>query len=1457
MSRIPHGPRPVAVAVAVLSLVLAITGLLAQPAAASTPTTASTSGWITDGSVSALARSDHGSLYVGGTFSYVGPFTGQAVALSDGGDVTARPRVNGPIRAVEPDGSGGWYLGGTFTKIGDEARNNLAHVLADGTVDPLWNPGASTTVTVLRFSGSTVYAGGMFVSIGGQPRNRLAALDAVTGTPTAWNPNANNSVTSIALDGSTVYAGGLFTTVGGQPRSRLVALDAATAAPTDWAPSVNNTVSALDVEGSSVYAGGSFTAVNGIARNRVAAIDTTTGQPTPWDANANASVLALEATATTVFVGGSFTQIAGESRNRLAALSSETATARAWNPDASGGFSAAVNALDVRGSTVYVGGTFTMIDGKQRGRLAAVDAETGSATSWSPATNGTVSALAADAAGVYAGGSFTSVGGLTRRNAAELDLTTGEATAWAPNPDGTVNTLAAAGSTVYVGGRFTTIGGELRSNVAAVSESGSVKAWNPDANNSVSQIVAAGSAIYVGGGFTSIGGQPRRYLAALAEDGTATPWDPSPDSFVNALAVSGSTVYAGGAFTTIGGQPRRFAGAVDSAGAATSWTADADGYVRAIAVSGSTTYVAGGFLTLGGLPRQGLAAVDASGSTSAWDPRANGIVHAIAVSDSLVYAAGAFSSLGGQPRRNAGAVDATGNATAWNPGPASSANAIVASDSSAYVGGAFTTVGGLGHTGLASFVAAPSVVTAPAIVGEPIIGRSVAADRGTWGGDTASFAYQWLRDGSVIPGATSREYTLETADEGQDIGVRVEARNLGGTTSTSAAAVRARAPQAATPCSQSAACAAAAERLRTLHPPSVADDASNALDTTADGFASPDGAAIPKDPDAPMTVETDAGPLSVELADGSQAAHDGKLAADAAVVYPATSESTDTAVRATDDGVETFSVLRDETADPTVRLALDLPGEERLVEQDDGTVTVLDESPPVAVPDEPKPADVQAGTPEADALRSSDPSFDPDTPDADPAADATVLAQTESKAGDGLPVTEGQAITGAVADDPETPTGTAPSGDETTSPDPHVADAQQQAEAISDQARADAVAELGELKAAGDAFDAERAADVAATRDDVRLVAQVKEVWAKDADGDAVPTVLTVEGDSVVVTVEPTADAAYPIIVDPWVVHTNTYEKWTEVKHYKTERYIARWDLRTRHVGWVHVGWCWLPGWSCADFGNGWWGVSPAGVFAQFSSVWDWYAAYHFYEVPFYQLRTVYSHSTYYSRWVTEEDWEWIEDADVSERGDDSLSDVKWEDGDAWVTDTTEGSARAAWLPAVLICVRVCPVIAGTAVKVVKKSASAARIVRMPKPIPSTQQLAASFKAARGSSPGRTLGQNLVRGGQQLTTKQVEKLRRAWTDAGFNAHHIVATGDGRAEFARAILQRAGIGPNDPINGVWLRACSHRCIHTNLYYRNVNAMLEKFNGVHAPPRFLVEQELRRIARMLETNQFPYK
>lgn len=74
-------------------------------------------------------------------------------------------------------------------------------------------------------------------------------------------------------------------------------------------------------------------------------------------------------------------------------------------------------------------------------------------------------------------------------------------------------------------------------------------------------------------------------------------------------------------------------------------------------------------------------------------------------------------------------------------------------------------------------VNAPVCSVLPSISGTPTEGLVLTASNGTWSGSPTGYAYQWMRDGVAISGATASTYTLVTADAGHVVSVRVFATN--------------------------------------------------------------------------------------------------------------------------------------------------------------------------------------------------------------------------------------------------------------------------------------------------------------------------------------------------------------------------------------------------------------------------------------------------------------------------------------------------------------------------------------------------------------------------------------------------------------------------------------------------------------------------------------------------------
>ncbi len=93
--------------------------------------------------------------------------------------------------------------------------------------------------------------------------------------------------------------------------------------------------------------------------------------------------------------------------------------------------------------------------------------------------------------------------------------------------------------------------------------------------------------------------------------------------------------------------------------------------------------------------------------------------------------------------------------------------------------------------------AVPHELEAPHVSGTATVGQALSCEDGAWTGQPPpAFAYQWLRDGTPIAGATNKTYVLEFADQGHTLSCEVTVTNSEGTAEATSGGVAVAGPTA-------------------------------------------------------------------------------------------------------------------------------------------------------------------------------------------------------------------------------------------------------------------------------------------------------------------------------------------------------------------------------------------------------------------------------------------------------------------------------------------------------------------------------------------------------------------------------------------------------------------------------------------------------------------------------------
>ena len=338
--------------------------------------------------------------------------------------------------------------------------------------------------------------------------------------------------------------------------------------------SLNFYVDALKASGSVLYVGGAFTNAGGVPSADLIAKWNGSAWSALGSGIGNGIVRAIAVAGGKVYAGGTFSNAGGDANADFLAVWNGSTWAHFC--EATGpAFNAEVNALQVIGNKLYVGGAFSNGAGyASADGLLACDLGTGTPTSVLHHDDGpgyAVYALTADSNGIlYAGGPFSNFDGVANADhVAAFDGAVWTGMGSDNAVGGIVRSLSTSGTNLYVGADATNIAGiptadyVAKWNGSAWSGMGSNTAgtngWFTPTSYHIQALTTLGSYVFATGAFFNANGVATADNVAWF-DGSA--WHPlGSDGAGNgplnldgeAIATMAGKLYVGGSFSNAGG----------------------------------------------------------------------------------------------------------------------------------------------------------------------------------------------------------------------------------------------------------------------------------------------------------------------------------------------------------------------------------------------------------------------------------------------------------------------------------------------------------------------------------------------------------------------------------------------------------------------------------------------------------------------------------------------------------------------------------------------------------------------------------------------------------------------------------------------------------------------------------------------------------------------------------------
>jgi uncharacterized delta-60 repeat protein len=380
-------------------------------------------------------------------------------------------------------------IGGRFTSYNGKARNNIARIDPDGSLDPNFRPGSGANNLVRPVAvqaDGKVLIGGWFTSYNDTGRNRIARLTSDGNLDTSFNPGTgpNNVITSIVVQtDEKVLIAGVFTSYSGTTRNRIARLNRdGSLDPTFPGSGANDTVYSVVVQtDGKLLISGAFTNYNGSGRNYIARLNSNGSLDTSFNpgngVNSSIGSLAVQADGK-VLIAGDFTSYNGTPRTSIARLQGDGSLDTSFDPGPGATWNGvSAIALQPDGKVLIV-----PIFGRVQGRLIRLNGDGSLDASFTPGTgaDNQIESIALQADGkVLVSGDFALYHGTARDGIARLNSDGGLDTTFNPGTGAnnrSIDSLAVqADGKVLIGGTFTIYNDTARSYLARLANDPSIQ----------------------------------------------------------------------------------------------------------------------------------------------------------------------------------------------------------------------------------------------------------------------------------------------------------------------------------------------------------------------------------------------------------------------------------------------------------------------------------------------------------------------------------------------------------------------------------------------------------------------------------------------------------------------------------------------------------------------------------------------------------------------------------------------------------------------------------------------------------------------------------------------------------------------------------------------------------------------------------------------------------------------